>query len=156
MFRYVDALWLLPLYMYPKTDLACARHHIYFDPDSLCTYTNVRTLCLSICILNHAHTHTCTNIFIETFVHWLTDSLTYPLIYSIDQLIDQSPIAWFMEIRNHCSREWPMRLEIHATSRLHREIYPSSFNICVSRFYLYTVYRTIKLLHSRWVKWQRT
>ena len=35
MFRYDDALWLLPLYMYPKTYIARARHLIYFDPDFL-------------------------------------------------------------------------------------------------------------------------
>ena len=35
LFRYVDALCLLPLYMYPKTHIARARHHIYFDPDFL-------------------------------------------------------------------------------------------------------------------------
>jgi len=35
LFRYVDALCLLPLYMYPKTHIARARHHILLDPDSL-------------------------------------------------------------------------------------------------------------------------
>jgi hypothetical protein len=35
MFIYVDALCLLPLYMYPKTHIARARHLIYFHPDSL-------------------------------------------------------------------------------------------------------------------------
>ena len=35
MFRYVDALCMLPLTMYPKTHIARARHLIYFHPDSL-------------------------------------------------------------------------------------------------------------------------
>ena len=41
MFKYVDILCQLPLYMYPKTHCR-ASHHIYFEPDYL--LQNVRKL----------------------------------------------------------------------------------------------------------------
>jgi len=44
MFRYVDALCLLSLYMYPNTHIALVRHVIYFI--QIAYYINVRKLCL--------------------------------------------------------------------------------------------------------------
>ena len=51
MFRYVDALCLLPLYMYPKTHIARARHLIYF----LYTFSQAANivLCFKECLSLH-------------------------------------------------------------------------------------------------------
>ena len=70
MFRYVDALCLLPLTMYPKTHIARARHLIYFHPDSY--YTNVRKLCRYY------------NMF---------ESISF-VIYNVESILLSSQVVW--------------------------------------------------------------
>ena len=93
MFRYVDALCLLPLYMYPKETHTRARARTH-------THTHRHA---------HRHAHTQAHIVIPTYIRVkVIKSLTYrdisydlhPLCVSISGSCDQEPIMEMVTVNN--------------------------------------------------------
>jgi len=85
MFRYVDALCLLPLYIYPKTHTARARHLIYFI--QIPYYTSVRKLCRYYSMFESISFVMChvESILLSSYVVWRNDLLIHTML--LDEFI---------------------------------------------------------------------
>ena len=80
MFRYVDALCLLPLTMYPKTHIARARHLIYFHPDSLLHQCKkVMSLLKHVEFISFVM-YNVESILLSSYVVWRNDLLIHTML----------------------------------------------------------------------------